>query len=353
MVFLFFSFGTALFEGRVRLAPRCLRSSIGGGDQRIPSSKANRAAGLSASPALRALGNEGEFSFPRLASSLSRWLPRGLGSGCALTKTGRLFREPPPLESAVGVRGFAISPLNPNISRGVLYPRVSCPYVLVVLTRDVAGLGAAGETVYVRRGLFRHKLAREGSALAATWQNIDRVAHELKRQTPRAVSPSSDQEGRGDESSQGAGEAPVRAAGVLGRGERQAAPSPSADAPDDEGSELSWVRSLRLRFELPCEPADEAQLLESLDVLDVLRKLSDSEELDLLPEQLFLLPKSDTAADAQPDAAGPSQQRLPEPLRELSRVGHYRVRAVFRGRSGRPFSRDFSLQVASTSSAKR
>ena len=255
-------------------------------------------------------------------------------------------------------RGFAISPLNPHIHRGVLYPRVPQPYVLVVLLRTVPGVGAAGEVRYVRRGFFRHSLGRKGWALPATWQNIDLVHNriqQLKRQQQQQPQqqrqstsvPEKQRDGFVGEVAE-ATTSPIATAG-----------GPGSELPaDDEGLTVSWVRRLRLRYVVETEVTDSTQLLEPLTPQQVLQRLSEEEGLDLLPDQLRLVrrrllpPTSTKAQPQQQQADWPEELLQGRPLAGITRVGEYDIVAVLPTKS-RPIARTFCVEVVSQAHISR
>lgn len=253
----------------------------------------------------------------------------------------------------IAQRAFAISPLNPHIYRGVLYPRVPEPYVLVVLLRTVPGMGAAGDVRYVRRGFFRHFLSRRGLALSATWQNLDLVhtrMQQLKLQLKHQQQPHG-----------------LRASACAAAVEQAAAPAEAApdlegaqengdfnDSPalpaDDGGPALSWVRQLRIRYVMETEESDGSQLREPLSPQQVLRRLSQEEGLDLLPSQLRLVRQRLLPRTQQQNRQEPSdwpEEILPgRPLGEVTRVGEYDVVALIPTKA-KPLARLFCLEIFS------
>ncbi|XP_026190260.1 uncharacterized protein LOC34622047 [Cyclospora cayetanensis] len=255
-------------------------------------------------------------------------------------------------------RGFAISPLNPHIHRGVLYPRVPHPYVLVVLLRSVPGIGGAGEVKYVRRGLFRHHLGRMGWALPATWQNIDLVHSRMlslqrRQQQQQKQQKSSEPLSTHEGLRQGPGgerldilSAAAAAADIRG-----------VDLPvDDEGPVLAWVRKLRLLFAVETEPSDSTQLAEPLTPQQLLQRLSEEEGLDLLPGQLRLLRRRITPSplqQQQPKECHATEEILQgRPLAAITRVGEYDLLAILPTKA-RPLARPFSIEVLSKENLRR
>ncbi|KAL8272505.1 hypothetical protein Esti_003628 [Eimeria stiedai] len=194
------------------------------------------------------------------------------------------------------IRGFAVSLVNPTIQRGVLYPRVPQPYMLIVLQRSVPGLGKEGELRFVRRGFFRHVLAKQGTALPATWQNIDRVQAMLQQQQQRQQQQQQQQQQLAMSDASRGTLGKIREGVLTSFPPAAAAAAPVAPVPvpvvplEDEGLPvLAWLRGLRLRFSVETEATDNSLLREPLTLQHVLQKLSEEVGVDLLPHQLRLI----------------------------------------------------------------
>ncbi|KAL8426501.1 hypothetical protein Efla_007136 [Eimeria flavescens] len=237
-------------------------------------------------------------------------------------------------------RGFAVSLSNPSIQRGVLYPRVPQPFILVVLLRSVPGVGAAGDVCYVRRGFFRHSLARRGWALPATWQNIDKVQQRMQllqqqrqpQQERRPLDSTKEAAAPGVVAAAGAelgagATAPAAAAagaaaagtGAAAAGDLKGGALFAASAActggggiqlqDEGGPVLSWMRGLRLRLLLPTEETDAALLLRPLTPQLLLQELADREGLDLLHGDLRLLRWTPATTSSSSSGSSSSRQQ--------------------------------------------
>lgn len=116
------------------------------------------------------------------------------------------------------------------------------------MLQNVRGLGKKGQIVNVKRGYARHQLVPKGSAVFATWENIDAYADPDLVEDPA-----------------------VRARVAAERGRLP----------------FDWVDDVRLQFVRWAREDDLRTLLEPINVWDILHSLSDH-ELDLLPGNLDL-----------------------------------------------------------------
>lgn len=236
--------------------------------------------------------------------------------------------------SRVDQRFFAISHLNPSISKGVVSYRVPNPYIPVVLLRTVEGIGLKGQLTQVRRGTYRHVLQPRKLAVVATWQNIDRYfllrkekkasllpgsgKHEEEREQRRrggggvedvregarrggeacagnSVSESRNSEAKPprDEVLKDTGHTTRSDTGVVGGGKGGATVSLD-DLQEDHSEEsiYSYLGMYRPTFLVDTEATDAETIQgDGLCVYDVLERLTSELELDLLPSQVVFYKK--------------------------------------------------------------
>jgi ribosomal protein L9 len=119
----------------------------------------------------------------------------------------------------------------------------------VVMLQDMPGVGRKGEVVFVPRGFARHKLLPEGLAVSGSlWQNIDAYAN------PELLN--------------------AAKVDTVGSSEGESV------------RPFDWVNDIHLRFVQETAKADATALSRPISKWDVLKRLSDQEELDLLAGDL-------------------------------------------------------------------
>lgn len=120
----------------------------------------------------------------------------------------------------------------------------------VVLVRDVPGLGVKGEIVEVKRGFARNVLVPKGDAVYGTiWQNIDAFADPELVNKQKVTKAGSDA--------------------------RTAAP-------------FEWINAIRLEFLREVQTPGSSNLSEPVTVPEILKAVSEQEEIDLLPSQISM-----------------------------------------------------------------
>ncbi|PFH37069.1 ribosomal protein L9, N-terminal domain-containing protein [Besnoitia besnoiti] len=267
-------------------------------------------------------------------------------------------------------RTFAISHLNPSISKGKVHYRVPNPFIPVLLRQSVPGLGKRGELKQVRRGTLRHFLAPKGLAVVATWQNIDEfylaekeaAAGDARARENKGAS--SVHEARG-----GKGEGAAGRAG--GCGVRDGA----ADEEEGEMTErerlgedeahvpiAAFLNKYTAKFFVDTEAADPTKIRGAgVSVYDILSKVSEEVELDLLPSQLTIGRRQQPATDAQVGggelrgAGADERDEEEESMRQdgvISRCGVYTVRAAIPLKN-RIARKTFWVEVLSKQEAER
>ncbi|PHJ17848.1 ribosomal protein n-terminal domain-containing protein [Cystoisospora suis] len=214
-------------------------------------------------------------------------------------------------------RFFAISHINPSISKGTVSYRVPNPYIPIILLRNVEGIGMKGQLTQVRRGTYRHVLQPRKLAVVATWQNIDRYyllrkekkAYEkaegrrtgsvrdqvfdgkaLKRASEGGIEEQderkTEESSRKERSTRKDTNQSMRSIGEGKEGDRALLDELQED--HSEQSIYSYLDKYRPTFLVDTEETDSATIQgDGVSIYDVLERLTLDIELDLLPSQIF------------------------------------------------------------------
>ncbi|CBZ54765.1 putative ribosomal protein L9, N-terminal domain protein [Neospora caninum Liverpool] len=205
-------------------------------------------------------------------------------------------------------RSFAISHINPSISKGKVHYRVPNPYIPVLLLQSVPGLGKRGELKQVRRGTLRLSLAPKGIAVVATWQNIDAFylseKEEEERRRARAGTGEKQLGRGGDRNGSARGDGDEESDRDDGGGSRPGSPRSGEEGEEEEGLVMegerrgeddgqvpvaSFLHKYRAKFLVDTEDTDPTKVRGSgISLYDVLSKVSEETEVDLLPSQLAI-----------------------------------------------------------------
>ncbi|KFH16447.1 ribosomal protein L9, N-terminal domain-containing protein [Toxoplasma gondii MAS] len=369
-------------EGRQKLRGRNARARSQGAEQQ---SMNGEAASFSASVFLSSQRLLAERSSEVSTSGTCRRLPPSSGSSLLSSVA----------VSASGVRcladqrrGFAISHLNPSISKGKVHYRVPNPYIPVLLLQAVPGLGKRGELKQVRRGTLRLFLAPKGLAVVASWQNIDAFYLAEKEEEERRRRAQASRGGkqlrerggdRGDNRLRGAGD--EEGDGEEGDSLQTDSRRAKEDGEDEEeltteggtrGEDAghapvaSFLNKYRAQFLVNTEDTDPTRIRgNGVSLFDLLNKVSEETELDLLPSQLAIGRRQKQSEEQIWSGSGGGRERRraderreedeEEKMRQdgvITRCGVYTVHATIplKNRTAR---KSFLVEILSKQEAER